>query len=135
MSSRHNARRAAVQALYQWDLTQQDAADIESSFRQIHAMQNVDKRYFKRVLQEIPQLDAELIAMIEPYIERGAAALDPVERCILKLGAFELRHCADVPTNVVINEMIELAKVFGADQSYKFVNSVMDKLAQQERQG
>ena len=133
MSTRHHARRAAVQALYQWDLTQQAAADIEASFRQIHDMQNVDKRYFRRVLKEVPAANAELIAMLGPLIEREVDTLDPVERCILKLGAFELRYCPDVPTKVVINEMVELAKVFGAEQSFRFVNSVMDKLAQQER--
>ena len=133
MSTRHHARRAAVQALYQWDLTQQAAADIEASFRQIHDMQNVDKRYFRRVLKEVPAANAELIAMLGPLIEREVDTLDPVERCILKLGAFELHYCPDVSTKVVINEMVELAKVFGAEQSFRFVNSVMDKLAQQER--
>jgi len=93
-STRHNARKAAVQALYQWDITKQDAQDIE-------------KHFF--------------------------SALDPVEKAILRLGAYELSYKADVPTRVVINEMIELAKVFGSDHSYKFVNGVIDKLAKELR--
>ena len=133
MSTRHHARRAIVQALYQWDLTQQAADEIEASFSQIHDLQNVDKRFFRRVLKELPQVNAELVTNISEFIERDINDLDPIERNILKLGAFELGYRADVPTNVVINEMIELAKLFGADQSYKFVNSVMDKLAARMR--
>ena len=133
MSSRHNARKAAIQALYQWDLTGQEANEIEASFVQIHDMQNVDKRYLRMIIDGVPGNADALQAMIEPIIERPFKALDPVERAILRLGAYELRFLADVPTKVVLNEMIELAKVFGSDKSYKFVNSVMDKLAKSER--
>ncbi len=132
-SNRHNARKAAVQALYQWDLTQQDAHDIEKHFSQIHDMQNVDKKYLREIMSELPKVDSELEAAIAPFIGRDFAALDPVERAILRLGAYELSYKADVPTRVVINEMIELAKVFGSDHSYKFVNGVIDKLAKSLR--
>ena len=133
MSSRHNARKAAIQALYQWDLTGQEANEIESSFVQIHDMQNVDKRYLRMIIDGVPGNATALQAMIEPIIERPFKALDPVERGILRLGAYELRFLTDVPTRVVLNELIDLAKVFGSDKSYKFVNSVMDKLAKSER--
>jgi len=132
-SNRHNARKAAVQALYQWDLTQQDAHDIEKHFSQIHDMQNVDKKYLREIMSELPKVEAELETAIAPFIGREFAALDPVERAILRLGAYELSYKADVPTRVVINEMIELAKVFGSDHSYKFVNGVIDKLAKSLR--
>ena len=133
MSSRHNARKAAVQALYQWDLTGQAANEIESSFVQIHDMQNVDKRYLREILSGVPEHAAKLQQMLEPFIERPFKSLDPVERAILRLGAYELTFLQDVPTKVVLNEMIELAKVFGSDHSYKFVNGVMDKLAKAQR--
>ncbi len=132
-SNRHNARKAAVQALYQWDLTEQDADQIEPQFVQIHDLQNVDRKYLKEILKEIPQSDDDLVAEIGPFLDRDFASLDPVERSILRLGAYELMHKQDVPTKVVINEMIELAKVFGADHSFKFVNGVMDKLAKKLR--
>lgn len=132
-SNRHNARKAAVQALYQWDLTDQDADQIETQFVQIHDLQNVDRKYLKEILREIPQTDDDLVAEIGPFLDRDFASLDPVERSILRLGAYELMHKQDVPTKVVINEMIELAKVFGADHSFKFVNGVMDKLARKLR--
>jgi len=132
-SNRHNARKAAVQALYQWDLTKQDAQDIEEHFSQIHDMQNIDKKYLREIMLELPKVEGELKQAIEPFIGRDFAALDPVERAILRLGAYELSYKSDVPTRVVINEMIELAKVFGSDHSYKFVNGVIDKLAKELR--
>lgn len=128
-SSRHNARKAAVQALYQWDLTQQHASEIESHFAQIHDLQNVDKKYLRLLMSEVPEHSEELEASIKDFIGRDFSSIDPVERAILRVGAFELLHRPDVPTKVVINEAIELAKVFGSDKSYKFVNGVLDKLA------
>jgi len=128
-SNRHNARKAAVQALYQWDITQQRSDEIEGQFEQIHDLQNVDRKYLREIMREVPEATEELETLIEPFLDRKFSALDPVERAILRLGAYELKFKADVPTKVVINEMIELAKVFGADHSYKFVNGVIDKMA------
>lgn len=132
-SNRHNARKAAVQALYQWDITKQDAEDIESSFSQIHDMQNIDRKYLREIMQELPKVAQELENVITPHIGREFKTVDPVERAILRLGSYELLYKADVPTRVVMNEMIELAKTFGSDHSYKFVNGVMDKLAKKLR--
>ncbi|GAA6137603.1 transcription antitermination factor NusB [Arenicella sp. 4NH20-0111] len=128
-STRHNARKAAVQALYQWDLTQQRIEEIEGKFEQIHDLQNVDRKYLREIMLEVPTASEELEGTISPFLDRDLTALDPVERAILRLGAYELKFKADIPTKVVINEMIELAKIFGADHSYKFINGVMDKMA------
>ena len=133
MSNRHNARKAAVQAMYQWDLTQQDADQIEPQFEQIHDMQNIDRKYLREIMREIPKREAELEQSISKHIGRDFSKLDPVERAILRIGAYELTYREDVPTKGVLNEMIELAKVFGSDHSYKFVNGVMDKLAKDLR--
>ncbi|MCH2190612.1 MAG: transcription antitermination factor NusB [Gammaproteobacteria bacterium] len=132
-SNRHNARKAAVQALYQWDLTQQDSKDIEPHFEQIHDLQNVDRKFLRDIMNSVPACSEELEELITPCLDRDFSSLDPVERAILRLGAYELSKKPDVPTKVVINEMIELAKVFGADHSYKFVNGVMDKIAASAR--
>ena len=132
-SNRHNARRAAVQALYQWDITQQRAQDIENSFAQIHDMMNVDRKYLSETLKRIPEVEEELEEAITPVIGREFKAIDPIERAILRLGSYELKYRSDVPTKVVLNEMIELAKIFGSDHSYKFINGVMDKLAKSLR--
>lgn len=128
-SNRHNARKAAVQALYQWDITQQSIDEIESQFVQIHDLHNVDRKYLKEVMLAVPTANDELEGIISPFLDRKFNTLDPVEKAILRLGAYELKFKSDVPTKVVINEMIELAKVFGADHSYKFINGVMDKMA------
>ncbi len=133
MSTRHNARRAAVQALYQWDLTSQPADQIEKHFEQIHDMQNIDKKYLRDILAQVPKLQESLEQSIAPYLDRDFVKLDPVERAILRIGAYELAYRLDVPTKVVVNEMIELAKTFGSDHSYKFVNGVMDKMAKNIR--
>jgi len=132
-SNRHGARKAAVQALYQWDLTKQDAHDIEKQFTQIHDMQNLDIKFLREIMREVPKVEAELEQAITPFIGREFTSLDPVERAILRLGAYELSYRLDVPSKVVLNEMIELAKVFGSDHSYKFINGVMDKLAKSLR--
>ena len=129
MSNRHNGRRAALQALYQWDLTKQEIDQIEPQFEQIHNMQNIDRKYLREIMREVPRLQQELEREIEPFIDREFDKLDPVERAILRIGTYELLYRNDVPTKVVLNEMIELAKVFGAEHSYKFINGVMDKLA------
>ena len=134
-SSRHAARKAAVQALYQWDLTSQAADQIETQFSKIHDMQNIDKKFLRDVLANVPKFEQKIEASISPHIDRDFAKVDPVERAILRLGAYELEHRADVPTRVILNEMIELAKIFGSDHSYKFVNGVMDKMAKALRPG
>ena len=134
LSNRHNARRAAVQALYQWDITKQAAHEIEAQFTQIHDMQNVDRKYLREIVNELPKVEPQLHEAITPFIGREFKSLDPVERAILRLGAYELLYRCDVPTKVVLNEMIELAKVFGSEHSYKFVNGVMDKLAKTLRE-
>jgi len=133
MSNRHNARKAAVQALYQWDLTQQSVTEIGPQFEKIHDMQNLDRKYLREVLAQVPKQSADLEEAITPYIGREFSSLDPVERAILRLGTYELKYRLDVPTKVVVNEMIEVAIVFGSDHSYKFVNGVMDKLAKKIR--
>ena len=133
MSNRHNARKAAVQALYQWDITKQSAEEIAPQFAQIHDMQNIDRKYLNEILDKVPALEGELQSLLEPHIGREFDSLDPVERAILRIGVYELKYKQDVPTKVVLNEMIELAKVFGSEHSYKFINGVMDKLATQLR--
>ena len=133
MSIRHNARKALVQALYQWEISGQPISEIESSFYEIHDMQNVDRKYFRQAIAAIPLCDDELRSLLTPHLERGFDKIDPVERAILRLGAWELKYAQDVPTKVVLNEMVELAKTFGAEKSYRFVNGAMDKLSQSLR--
>ncbi len=72
---------------------------------------------------------AELSGAVSPHLDRPLEQLDPVEHAVLLLGAYELLHKPDVPWKVVVNESVNLAKVFGAEEGYKFINGVLDKLA------
>lgn len=130
---RKRARQAAVQALYQWQLTEQPPADIESHFIDDHDLKGVDREYFRVLLRDIPLHQQELDAHLAPHLDRGIDAIDPVERAILRLGAYEFAYHPEIPYRVILNESIELAKTFGADQGHKFVNAVLDKVAAELR--
>lgn len=129
IAARRRARRMALQALYQWQLNPQDAVEIELQFRAEQEMDKVDVDYFHHLLQGVVEEQDTLDGYIEPYLDRPLAELDPVERAILRLGAYELARRPEVPYVVAINEGVELAKTFGAEQSHRYVNGILDKLA------
>lgn len=127
-AQRRKARRLIMQALYQWQLANTEPLEIEVQFREENTGK-IDWDYFKEVFIEIPKQVDQLDAHLSPLLDRALTALDPVERALLYLGTFELAYRIDVPYKVVINESVELAKVFGATDSHKYVNGVLDKLA------
>ena len=131
---RIRARRTAVQALYQWDIAGGGIEDIISEFESDRVeLKKADGSYFRDILNGVVHHHAELEAEIAGVSERTVRELDPVERAILYLGAYELMHRPEVPAAVVINESIELAKMFGAEQSHRYINGVMDRLAHRMR--
>lgn len=131
--SRTNARKVTVQALYQWQMTGQSLIEIERQFEEGERLKGVQKSYFKELFHGIPaQLDAVDAAMAG-FVDRPVDVIDPVERAILRLGVFELLFRPEMPYRVVLNESINLAKCFGADGSHKYVNGILDKVAQQKR--
>jgi len=132
-AARRKARRYAVQALYQWQIAGSSLAQIEAEFRADNDMSAVDLEYFHDILHGVPREKADLDTKIQPFLDRNVDELTPVELAILRLGAFEMSHRIDVPYKVVINEAVELAKTFGATDGHKYVNGVLDKLAQRER--
>lgn len=132
-AARRKARRFAMQAMYQWQMTGNDIADIELQFRRDNDMRKVDITYFHELLHGIPARVDVLDEALQPLLDRKIDELSQVEKAILRLGAFELIDRIDVPYRVVINEGIELAKMFGADESFKYVNGVLDKLARSAR--
>ena len=131
--ARSLARHKAVQALYQWQVSRQDANSIDAQFHEDQDLRKVDIAYFQELLHQIPQHLDELDAEIAPLLDRGLSEVDPVERVILRIGAYELQFRPDIPYRVVINEAIEMAKTFGGEQGHKYVNSVLDKLARKLR--
>lgn len=127
--SRHKAREVAVQALYQWQLTQQAPEQIESHFILDHEMGGVDVEYFHRLVREIPSHLHELDDHITPHLDREMAEVDPVERAILRLGTYEFEFQPEIPYKVILNEAVELAKTFGGEHGHKYVNAILDKVA------
>jgi len=116
-----------VQALYQWELTGEVDAGIEDSFLNDWGLKGVDQEYFKQLVQGILKYTAELDCVLEECLDRDLASVDPIERTVLRIGTYELQFRPEIPVRVVLNEAIELARVFGAEEGYRFVNSVLDR--------
>ena len=131
--SRHRARRAALQALYQWDLTHGAPGDVEAHFIAEHELAGVDLAYFRELIREIPRRHRHLDDQLPSHLDRAFDDVDPVERAILRIGVYELEFHAEIPYRVILDEAVELAKTFGAEHSYRFVNGVLDKVAAQLR--
>ena len=132
LAQRRRARRLLLQALYQWQIADGEILDIIKQFRDENPGK-MDWEYFEEVLTGIPNEVANLEARIAPLLDRDTKSLDPIERALLYLGTYELTHRLDVPYRVVINEAVELAKMFGATESHKYINGVLDKLAPELR--
>ena len=132
--TRKQARKAAIQALYQWQMAEQNISDIETQFREERQNSKIDFDYFSELLHAIPAQVDEIDALIEPHVDRTMKEVNPVELAILRMSVYELKHRLDIPYRVVINEAIELTKQFGADQGFKFVNSILDKLSNSLRE-
>ncbi len=129
-SRRGLARRLTVQALYQWLVNETPPEAMLRQFREDpEGLGRADADYFNTLLRgtvaDVEQMDA----MIQPLLDRPLEQLDPVEHAVLLLGAYELNHRLEVPWKVVVNEAVNLAKLFGAEDGFKFVNGVLDKLA------
>jgi N utilization substance protein B len=126
-SPRRKARELAVQATYSWQVSQNPVKDIEVNFIAENSKRRFDIEYFQLLLRGVIGNVNEIDAVISPYVDRPLDDIDQVEKAILRVAVFELKDCTDVPYRVVINEAIELAKAFAADDSHKFVNGVLDK--------
>lgn len=133
-AARHKARRFALQGLYEWQLSGNPPFEIEARYRVENAMHKVDLAYFHELLHRVVALVGTLDAAFEPFLDRKATQLDPVERNILRMGSYELIHHIEIPYRIILNEAVELAKDFGATDSYKYVNGILDQLANQVRQ-
>ena len=133
-SRRGLARRLTVQALYQWLVNETQPDALLKQFReQPEGLGRADGEYFTELLKGVVDQAPELTMAIVPHIDRPLSQLDPVEHAVLLIGAYELTHKIEVPWKVVVNESVNLAKVFGAEEGYKFVNGVLDKLARDAR--
>ncbi|MCP1065010.1 transcription antitermination factor NusB [Serratia symbiotica] len=126
-ATRRRARECAVQALYSWQLSKNDIADVEHEFLTEQDINGVDIAYFRELFSGVAVNAGMLDTLMVPYLSRQLDELGQVERAVLRIALFELKMREDVPYKVAINEAIELAKTFGAEDSHKFVNGVLDK--------
>lgn len=134
-SARRRSRELALQGLYAWQLSGDGAADLRSQLAETKDFGKADSRYFTRLLEGTIEHAAALERLIAPALDRKPEELSPVERGILLLAAFELKNLPDVPYKVVINEAVELAKLYGGTDGHKYVNGVLDKIARKLRPG
>ncbi len=123
-----------MQAIYQWQMTGVDLAPLEQEYRAAGALKKADDEFFLALVRGVLLKSGELDDLLAPALDRKVAELDRVELALLRLGVFELAHRIDVPYRVVIDEYVELAKAFGAEDGYKYVNGVLDRLAATLRQ-
>ncbi|HCH32557.1 MAG TPA: transcription antitermination factor NusB [Oceanospirillaceae bacterium] len=130
---RRGARELALQALYSMHMNGASAVEVQAQFLADQDFKNADKRMFGQLLRGVAAQTETLDSMIEQHLDRKLAELDPIELVVLRLGAFELTDSVAVPYRVVINECIELGKVFGATDGHKYVNGILDKLAIEHR--
>ncbi len=122
-----------MQALYQWYMADAPLQTIEAEFLGDYDFTHVDRSYFEALLHEIPAQVDTLDEAIAPLLDRQLADLDPIEHTLLRMGMYEMQHRIDVPYKVVINEAVALAKKFGATDSHKYINGVLDKAAKSLR--
>lgn len=132
-SARKKARELLLQSLYQWELAGQDIHTIEAQFYAEHNMDKVDREYYRELLHAIPADLDEVDTRYESLLDRRLDELDPISKSILRIGSFEMAERIDVPYKVVINEAVNLAKKYGPEDSQKYINAVMDKLAPRHR--
>lgn len=130
---RIRARRCAVQALYQWQVGGHEPQDIVSEFVAERELESVDQVYFGTLVREVTEQFETLKSDLEACLDREWGKLDPVERSVLLVGAYEMRNCLEMPFRVVINEGVELCKMFGTVDGYRYINGVLDRLAHAQR--
>jgi N utilization substance protein B len=132
--ARIKARRNTVQALYQCFMTEKDVSDIIAEFESDeHTLAKTDVEYFKLLLRGTVKCCQELDGQIASLLDRPVEELDAIERAILHIGVYELKYQLEIPWRVVVNESIELAKLFGAEESHKYINGILDKVAKELR--
>ena len=132
-SARRRSREIALQGLYEWLVGRSDAGLIEAHMREQDGFEKCDKVHFDALLHGCIREAAELDAALAVYLDRKITELSPIEHGALMIGAYELKHCIDIPYRVAINEAVELTKSFGGTDGHKYVNGVLDKAARNLR--
>ncbi len=133
-ATRTRARRYALQALYQWQVTRDPPKEIERQFWHEHGLAGADTSFFTELFRGTTAQCRQIDRLLEAFTDRPVAAVDPIERAVLRLATYELLHHPKTPARVIINEAVELTKIFGGTPvSYRYVNAVLDRLAKRLR--
>lgn len=133
ISAIRKARTLALQALYQWLMTNHELYEIETQFRLNNNMEKVDGEYFCKLLYGIPKELDSIETSLAPYLDRELKELNPVELSALRLGAYELLYCPELPYKIALDEAVGLAKKFGSQDGHRYVNGVLNNLARKVR--
>ena len=131
--ARSRARRRALQAVYAWQMSGSSARDVVAQFAHEQAKEQADLEYFEDLVHGVDKHCDELDDALAPFLDRDIEQVDPIERAVLRIAAYELRQRRDVPYRVVLNEAIETVKRFGAEHGHTYVNGVLDHAAAQWR--
>jgi transcription antitermination protein NusB len=132
-SARRRSRELALQGLYQWLISGEAVAAIETHIATMDGFGKCDREHFDALLHGGIEQAAALDAVLAKHTDRQTKQLSPVEHAALMIGTYELMHCLDVPYRVVINEAVELTKAFGGTDGHKYVNGVLDRCAAELR--
>jgi len=128
-SARRRSREIALQGLYEWLVSGTDAGVIDAHMREQEGFDKADRAHFDALLHGCIAEASDLDGVLGKFVDRKTTELSPVEHAVLMIGAYELKHCMDIPYKVAINEAVELAKSFGGTDGHKYVNGVLDKSA------
>lgn len=131
--ARKRSRKLLVQALYQWHFTKEELTEIEAQFLVINQAKNIDKEYFHKLLYGVFENLAKLEEQFIPLLDRDLKSINPVELTILRISTYELLFCIEIPYRIIIEEAISLAKIYGAEQGYRYVNGILHDVAKQNR--
>ena len=128
--ARSRARRRALQAIYAWQMSHTAINKVIDQFQNEQDMEVADTEYFEDLVRGVEANLATLDQALAAYLDRDIAQVDPIERAVLRIAAYELRHRIDVPYRVVINEAIETTKRFGSEHGHTYINGALDRGAQ-----
>ncbi len=134
IKKRRHARDKVLQALYQWQLSHEDLDYIRDFYLQEQGVKTSDEDYFVELLYKIPSMVTELDSLFKRHVSQFEEHIDPIETNILRIATYEFQHHLEIPYRVVINEAVDLAKTYAADDSHKFINGVLDPLARELRE-
>lgn len=131
--ARQRARQLALQALYQWWIAKHSMIEVEAQFRAVNTMEKIDDVYFSQLIHGVDKNQKQIEEYFEPFLDRGIHELNPVELAVLRLSAYELIFCPETPYRIILEESVLLAKTYGSQDGFRYVNGVLNQLAKKVR--